>query len=142
MNPAASAHSKPLPHTRSGHGGADPAQNLGGPVLSDDPNDDPAHLLEHLEPTDVFDVLPPIRPVVLTVIFHRDHAVLPAQVEVGDRHAVNTDHRYLRLRPRQARIDQQQPQVALSRRLRTSINQLQRRLQSPQPGRMGWYFAT
>ena len=81
-------------------GGSSTAQDIGGPVLGDDADDDPAHPLEHLQPPNVLDILPTVRSVMVAVVFDGDHVILPAQVEVRDRNAVGAQHGDLGLRPR------------------------------------------
>ncbi len=76
-------------------------------VFGDYPDDDPAHPLEHFQTLDVFDILTSVGPMVIAVVFDRDHQLRPPQIEVRERKAVHTQHRYLRLRPRKTRIDEQ-----------------------------------
>src|ERR1700757_4854227 len=71
----------------------------------------------------------------VAVVLDRDHRLLPTHVEVGDRNTVRTRHWYLGLRPGQARVDEQQAQVALAGRLRAGVDQLERGLQRPKSRR-------
>lgn len=50
---------------------------------------------------------------VVAVVLDGDHSFRPAQIEVCDRKSVDAEHGYLRLRAREARVDEQQTQVAL-----------------------------
>jgi hypothetical protein len=76
-------------------------------VLSDDPDDDPAHPLEPFQPPNVFRVLPSVGPVLIAVIFDSHHCLVPTEVEVGEGEAVYAEHRYLCLWPGQAGVDKE-----------------------------------
>ena len=82
-------------------------------MLGDNPDDEPTHRLQHLLAPYVFDVLAPVDSMVITVVFDSDHAIFPAQIEVGEGNAVGAQHGYLRLWPGQTRIYEEQPKVAL-----------------------------
>src|SRR5947209_5089835 len=105
---AQDSHSRPSAHARRLQRGADAADDVGGTVLGDDPDDGPAHLLEHLDALNVFDVLPSVTSVLIAVVFDGDQVLLPAEVEISDGNAVHAGHRDLGLRPRESSIDEKQ----------------------------------
>src|ERR1700730_12542545 len=127
--------SHPKPSVRSptpfNHRPTDSAHDIGTPVLGDDPDDEPAHLLEHLQPVNVVDVPPPVSLVLVAFIFDADHELLPAHTDLSDWNTVGAQHRYLGLRPRESRFDEKQPKVALPGRLCARIDEFERGFQSP-----------
>lgn len=61
----------------------------------------------------------------VALILDRQLDVLPTHVELGDQRAVFVN-RYLRLRRREARADQQEPQPGFAGRLGARVNEWQR----------------
>lgn len=65
-----------------------PPHDLRGTVFGDSPKYQPAHPLEQLQSPNIFDVLQPVNPMMVAVVFDSDHDVPPAQIKVGDRKTV------------------------------------------------------
>jgi len=90
------------------------SHDLGGPVFGDNPDDEPPQPLQELQPANVFEVLVSVKPVVVTVIFHGDHEIWPAQIEVSDRTAVRAKHGNLGAGARQTSLEEKQPQITFA----------------------------
>ena len=105
----------------AGQRGEHPRQPLLGMIFGNDPNDDPAHLLEHPYPARVLHILPTIRAVLISVVLDGHLEFLPPHVEVGH-HATAFTHRDLRLGRRQPRVDQPQSGDALPGRCCAAVD--------------------
>ena len=78
----------------------------------------------------------------LTVIFDRQHHVLPAHIQEVPRKAVCTKHGNLSSRLGEAGVDQEQPQPGFLRRLSSRVDQSQRYSNCRRPRAWRWLPAT
>jgi hypothetical protein len=90
-------------------------------VFGDHSNYQPVAFGEHLKATNVFDELPSVVAVLVTVVLDADPQLLPTHIDEGSEVSVGDPD--LRRRPREAGIDQKHAKPRLAWRLRTRIKQ-------------------
>ena len=93
------------------------------------PYHQPTDFLNVLRTLDLIGESRAIGAMLIALIFHGQHELPPAHVEVVLPKPIGAHHRNLRFRSAVARTNQQEPQPGFSRRRRTGVNEAERCLE-------------